>query len=470
MSDAETIMWAVEKDPALRSDFTNITILDRPPDDAALRAKLRQAVEQIPRLAHRVVSPPLRLAPPEWRPDPQFDLDYHLRRIATPEPGGMRELMDVAATAAAAPFDRSRPLWEFTVVEGLEGGQAALLQKVHHTVTDGVGGLKLSMSLLDFERHPAPTAPPKSRVRQVLDDIEAEQRALDGPDAVDRHTPGDVVADAVLYSVRDGIERAIRGLDAAARRMAHPTDARKGAGDALSFARSLRQQIVTDPSRSELLRSRSLGRRFEVVQVGLADAKRAAAALGGSVNDVFVTAVTGALGSYHDRMGSPCDELRMAMPVSLRGGDEDVAGNFFAPARLLVPTRPKEAPARFEAVHERLTGVRDDPGLTATVSLAGLLSPLPTALLVTIARSQARTLDFATSNLRGSPVELYLAGARVEANFPMGPRAGVALNVTLLSYRDSLDLGINLDPAAVTDPAAFLDCLRESFDAVLSVT
>ena len=152
MSDAEAIMWAVEKDPALRSDFTNISILERAPDAARVRAKVEQAIVAIPRLGDRVVASPFRLATPEWVPDHDLDLDYHLRTIAVPAPGGMRQLLDLAAAVAATPLDRSRPLWEFTIVEGLEGGRAAFLQKVHHTITDGVGGVKLSLSLLDFEQ------------------------------------------------------------------------------------------------------------------------------------------------------------------------------------------------------------------------------------------------------------------------------------------------------------------------------
>ena len=107
MSDAEAIMWAVEKDPALRSDFTNITVAEGRPDEGRLRAKLEAALDEIPRLRQRVVSPPLRLAPPEWRDDPTFDLDYHLRKVAAPAPGGMRELLDVAAAALG---DAARPL------------------------------------------------------------------------------------------------------------------------------------------------------------------------------------------------------------------------------------------------------------------------------------------------------------------------------------------------------------------------
>ncbi|MBA2326022.1 MAG: DUF1298 domain-containing protein, partial [Actinobacteria bacterium] len=202
--------------------------------------------------------------------------------------------------------------------------------------------------------------------------------------------------------------------------------------------------------------------------VPLEPAKRAASALGGSLNDLFVTAVAGALGSYHDRMGEPCDELRMAMPVNLRTDKGEAAGNNFAPSRVLVPVGPKEPAARFDVIRERLAQLKREPALGAAGSLAGLLAALPTALLVTLTRSQARTIDFATSNLRGSPVDLYVGGARIAANYPMGPRTGCALNVTLLSYTGSLDLGLNLDPAAVTDPAALLECLDESFTALLA--
>ncbi|GIU87157.1 MAG: hypothetical protein KatS3mg009_1672 [Acidimicrobiia bacterium] len=161
MSDAEAVMWAVEKDPALRSDFCNLTLLDRAPEEKRLRAACERALAAIPRLRQRVVAAPARLVPPEYRDDPGFDLDHHLRRIAVPPPGDHRALLEVCERIAEAPFDRARPLWEFTLVEGLAGGRAAFVQKVHHTISDGVGGLRLSLALLDTERDPgrAPRRP-----------------------------------------------------------------------------------------------------------------------------------------------------------------------------------------------------------------------------------------------------------------------------------------------------------------------
>ena len=461
-------MWAVEKDPALRSDFTNISILADRPDAGRLRAKVEHAIEAIPRLGYRVVPSPLRLAPPEWVPDYDLDLDYHLRTVAVPAPGRMRQLLDLAAAVAATPLDRSRPLWEFTVVEGLEGGRAAFLQKVHHTITDGVGGVKLSLSLLDFEANP-PAPPEPSPLQRIVDDAEAQRRAETSADPVRRVSPADAVGQAIEYSVRKQFGRVGRGLESAAHVLSSPESARRGVDDTIRLAESVRRQLlITDPARSHILERRSLAHRFERFAVPLPNARGVAEKLGGSVNDVYVTGVTGALGLYHERMGVPCDELRMAMPISTRGDDEDSA-NSFTPARVLVPVQPKDPTTRFRRVHERLHGLRDEPAVTAAGSLAGLLSALPTSMLVALTRSQARTIDFATSNLRGSPVDLYLGGARIEANYPMGPRAGCALNVTLLSYLDSLDMGINIDPVAVSDPATLLDCFDESFGALLDL-
>ena len=140
---------------------------------------------------------------------------------------------------------------------------------------------------------------------------------------------------------------------------------------------------MTDPARSPLLARRSLALRFERFGVPLTQAKATGAKLGGSVNDVYVTGITGALGLYHERMGVPCDELRMAMPISTRGNDEESA-NSFTPARVLVPVTPKDPAARFKLVHERLHGLRDEPAVTAAGSLAGLLTALPTSMLVAL--------------------------------------------------------------------------------------
>src|SRR5438105_6350634 len=159
MSDAEALMWTIEKDPSLRSSFLQLTFLDRAPDFDRFRRRMERAVRVLPRLRQRVVPAPARLAPPEWADDPSFDLDFHVRRLAIPPPGTERQFLDLAALLYEDPFDRARPLWNLTIVEGLEGGRAALLAKLHHTITDGVGGVRLSMEFIDLARDAAAPEP-----------------------------------------------------------------------------------------------------------------------------------------------------------------------------------------------------------------------------------------------------------------------------------------------------------------------
>jgi WS/DGAT/MGAT family acyltransferase len=467
MSPSEAIMWSAEKDPALRSDFCNLTILDRVPDMGRLRDKVEQALGSLPRLAERVVTPPLRIAPPEWRPDPTIDLDYHLRRVALPAPGSMRDLLDLTAAITAPPLDRSRPLWEFTLIEGLADGRAALLQRLHHTITDGVGGLKLSLSLVDLEREPTP-----NDLDTVRDLAEEEQgRALHEAleDPVDRDSPLGVLRDALDYAVTAnmGLVRSVAasGADLAL----HPTTAPRRVQDALGLLASLRRQVlVSGGPCSPLLATRSIGRRYDMFTVGLEECRSTAHALGGTINDVFVTGVTGALGLYHHRFGSQVDELRMAMAVSTRAGDGREGSNQFVPTRVLVPITPKEPTVRFDVVRDRVSNLRHEPALAAADGFAALAAGLPTSMIVGLLRSQTRTTDFATSNLRGSPVELYIGGAGIVGSYPMGPRSGCAVNVTALSYCGDLCCGIHSDPAAITDPEAFVACLDESFGALLA--
>ena len=167
MSDAEGLMWRLEKDPYLTSTFGTVSLLDRPPDFDRLRARMERAVAAVPRLGWRVQPAPVNLSAPLWVDDPDFEIDQHVRRIALPKPGTMRQLLDLATLLVVDPFDRTRPLWQFIVVEGLRGGKAALIQKMHHTITDGEGGVQMSLQYLDFERD-APDPPPLERTANGL--------------------------------------------------------------------------------------------------------------------------------------------------------------------------------------------------------------------------------------------------------------------------------------------------------------
>src|SRR3954447_8283868 len=152
MSDADALMWTIEKDPLLRSTITAVSILDSSPDADRLVESLDRATRLVPRLRQRVVSNSLSIAPPRWEFDPNYDLDYHLRWMKAPREGTLRDLLDIAQPIAMQGFDRARPLWEFVVVDGLADGRAGVIIKMLHAITDGVGAVKIAMHLFDLER------------------------------------------------------------------------------------------------------------------------------------------------------------------------------------------------------------------------------------------------------------------------------------------------------------------------------
>ncbi|HVM07455.1 MAG TPA: wax ester/triacylglycerol synthase domain-containing protein [Acidimicrobiales bacterium] len=458
MSDAEALMWNVEKDPSLRSTFLNVTFLDGPPSFEGFRKRIERAVEEIPRLRQRVVPAPARLAPPEWVDDPSFDLDFHVRQVALPPPGTDRDLLDLAALHFQDPFDRARPLWQFTIVEGLQDGRAVLLAKMHHTITDGVGGVRLSAMFIDLERD---AADPEPRAH----DLENGAPFADVPEGI-VSSVGKSVAHELRRQLGIGQRTAMALVDTAL----HPTKAASMATGSVEIARSmLRQLLVLDGARSPLWAGRrSLQRHFEVLTVDLEKLKAQANALGGSVNDAFVACVAGGAGAYHREKGVEIDDLRVAMPVSTRG-DKSAGGNAFAPTRSLLPAGTKDPVERFEAIRSRLGTTKKERAVDLTDSLAGVLNSLPTSVVVNLARQQAETVDFATSNVRGAPWDLFIAGAEILHNHPMGPTGGTAFNATVLSYRGNLDLGLNIDTAAVDDPGLLKACIDDSFREFLSI-
>jgi diacylglycerol O-acyltransferase / wax synthase len=444
MSDAEALMWRVEKDPFLSSTFGSVTILDRAPDFDQVRARLESAVHAVPRLGWRVQPNPTSLGAPIWADDPDFDIDLHVRRVALPAPGTRRQLFDLAGLFVLDPLDRTRPLWQFLVVEGLEGGKAALLTKMHHTITDGVNGVRMSMQYVDLTRDsrmpaggkvvahdPAPP-PPMSPVDAVLGFVHATFRL---PISIARQV-GELVADP--SSIPSAGTAAVEGL--------------RGA---------LTQLSESDAARSPLWTERSMRRRVEVARAPFQSTRTAAKRLGGSLNTAFLTACAEAAHHYHVSKGAPVDELRATMAVSTR--TKESGANAFGLVKVLVPTGEMTITERFERIADATSAAIKSGGAGSMETLAAVTSALPTSLLTRIARQQSQSIDFATSNVRTSPIPYYIAGGKALETYAIGPLGGVAFNVTMLSYNKHLDLGINIDTAAVADPALLANLIEDSF-------
>jgi diacylglycerol O-acyltransferase / wax synthase len=445
------LMWSIEKDPLLRSTITTVFVLDRAPERATFRRRMDRVSRLVPRLRQRVLGHPFSIAPPRWAIDPNFDLDYHLRWMRTVDEGGLREVFDIAEPIAMQGFDRARPLWEFTVVEGLTDGRAAVIAKIHHSITDGVGGVKLMMELLDLERHPAVEAdmPPEPEPEPL-----AESRRM---------------VDALAYEGTRQL-RGIRALaGATARNVGRLASDPVGVGmGALETAASVGRMLkpATEPL-SPLMRGRSLSMRFDSLQVDLREMKAASKLVQGKLNDAFVAGVAGGLRRYHDKHGAEVGLLRMTMPVNVRTDlTANKAGNQFAPARFTVPVGIDDPIKLMNAVREQVRHTRAEPALALTEELANVLNRLPTTATTSIFGAMLKCVDFVTSNVPGAPVPVFMAGAEIVEHYAFGPMTGAATNVVLLSHRDDCNIGVNIDPAAIPDPDAFMACLGDSFDEI----
>lgn len=454
MSDSDALMWTIEKDPLLRSTITAVSLLDGPVDADRFADKVDRASRVIPRLRQRVVGNPYSLAPPRWEIDPNFDLSYHLRRVNVGGDGEERDLLDLAQWVGMQGFDRARPLWEMYVVDGMAGGRSALIQKVHHAITDGVGSIQIALTLFDLEREPGPSDPmPDEPVADVLNPME---RLAAGADYVGRRRLGTIQRSAV--SLTSGLRGALSDPADAVRRL---TDTVSSVGRLLAPA--------TQPL-SPVMGDRSLSVRFSTIVRPLDGLRIAAKAADGKLNDAFVAAVAGGLQRYHERLGFPIDALRMTMPISVRTeATRGVAGNQFVPARFAVPTAIPDPVERMAAIRALVAAQRGEPALALTQPLAGLLNRLPTTVTTGVFGGMLRGVDFVTSNVPGAPIPLFAAGAEIVQQFPFGPLSGAATNITLLSWLDQVCIGVNVDPAAVGDPEAFTACLAEGFDEVIAV-
>jgi WS/DGAT/MGAT family acyltransferase len=349
-------------------------------------------------------------------------------------------------------FDRARPLWEFTVVEGLEGGRSGLIIKVHHAITDGVGAVKIAMHLFDLERD-GPAARPEMPEAPEVHVLNQRERFIDAMNHERRRQLG--VA-----------KRSFGTLVGAAA---------SAAADAAGTVRSLGETAASDgrmlaPAThplSPVMTGRSLSVRFDTISVPLADMKAAAKRADGKLNDAFVAAVAGGRRRYHEHHGAPVDALRMTMPINIRTEDtDDLAGNLFAPARFPVPLTIDDPLERMRAMRDLVSQQRGEPALALTEPLAGVLYRLPTSVATGVFGAMLRGVDFVTSNVPGVPIPVYLAGARLEAQYAFGPMSGAAANITLLSYLDDLAIAVNSDPAAIPDPEVFHACLLEGIDEV----
>ncbi len=448
MRNSDAFTWAMESDPRLRSTVVTVIMLDRSPDWNEVRNRFDVISRMVPMVRQRVVpSPPP--APPRWEHAPDFDLDFHMRRVTAPAPGTIDTVLEMARVAAMEDFDRARPLWEATLIDGLEDGCAAMVLKFHHALTDGVGGIQIGMILFDLaevaDSHASVAAPPEVPPPPWLRGYRDTARYGAG-----------LVKEAVTGALRTAPKLIANGI-------LSPVESVSSAAElAASVYRTVRP--VSRPG-SSLMNKRSLVRRLGVLEVPFAQLRAAAHQGGGALNDAFVAGVAGGLRRYHEAHGVTVGDLHLTMPMSLREEGEELGGNRITLMRFDVPVGVADPAERIRKINERTAKVRHEKSLPYTQWIAGALNMMPRWYIGAILRN----VDFLCSDVPGIPVPVFLGGARVLTQYAFGPTIGAAVNVTLLTYVDVCTLGVDVDTGAIPDDDVFMDSLIAGFDEVLAL-
>ena len=449
MAQADLFAWNMEDDPLLRSTIVAVAMLDRSPDWDSLVEMMERGSRIVPSFRQKVVSPPLRMSPPRWIIDPDFDLSWHVRRMTAPAPGDLGSVLEFARNVGMQSFDRARPLWEFTLLEGLEDGRAAFVMKIHHSLTDGIGGMQIAAEIVDFEREGVDRGP-------MPEPPEPESLGVLGS-----------VGDALAYNVALGMEVARHGAAAVVptfrRAVTDPFGVAwrtvRTAASAVKFVRPISSTL------SPVMTERHLGWRYGVLDVPFAPLHDAGRSGGCTLNDAFLAGVLIGLRNYHEIHGAAVAELRVTMPVSLRTEDDAAGGNKVTLVRFPLPLDVFDPHDLMRAVDERVAEWRREPAVPLSGMIAGVLNLLPSPVI----GGMLKHVDFLASNVPGSPVPMFIAGAKVDRYYAFGPTIGAAVNVTLMSYDDICCVGVNTDTGAVPDLDVFLSCLAKGFEQVLAV-
>ncbi len=452
MGGIDALLWHMEGDPRLRGTAVTVLVLDEAPEWDRFVERMERVSRQTPHMRERVIEAPDGVAPPRWDADGGSDLDYHLRRVAAPSPGDLRSVLDFAQRLSMSELDKARPLWEYTLVEGLDGDAAALIQKIHHSVSDGVGGMESALFFFDLEAEPPDPGPMPP--------------APEGEDI----GPLDIVRERWVRGTTYTLRRAsvtpavaARWLGSAAR---HP---RQVLGDLGRTVQSAARLLAPVRDRlSPVMTDRSLKRHFDTLDVDLGDLKAAAKSMGGTVNDGFLAGLCSGLSRYHRLHGAPVDELRVTVPLNIRKEGDAEGGNRITSLRFPVPVEADDIGELMVGIHEATEAILHEPGIGATDAVADVLGRLPKAAISSVFGGMLCNMDFLASNVPGFPDAPYLSGVRAGSWYAFGPTEGAALNATLLSHAGSCCIGINSDLAAIPDPDALMKCLRQGFDDVLS--
>jgi WS/DGAT/MGAT family acyltransferase len=402
-------------------------------------------LHRVPLFHRRVATVPFNLAHPVWFEDPDFDLDYHVRRVGVPEPGGRRELGELAAQIASVPLDRTRPLWEVWVAEGLKQGRVGIITKIHHAAIDGVSGADIMVNLFDLE--PIAIDPDEPLPEPQPDEVKPE------------HVPSDV--ELLGYAGVSRVRKAVGFFPMARATVEAVVRVTQGRRDPERPVGAIPLTAPRCPWNTAITPHRAAG----FARASLDDLKTVKHAYGVKLNDVMLAMCAGTLRRYLlEHHALPDAPLVVMCPISVH--DPDGSGqaewrNRVSSMFCSLATDLEDADERLIAISESTKGAKQEHNAIGAESLMRWAEYAPPNLFNLAARLYARwdladrhrpLINAVISNVPGPPFPLYYAGAEMLAAYPMGPVADVCgLNITVFSYRDWVDIGFMVCPEPIPD-------------------
>jgi WS/DGAT/MGAT family acyltransferase len=428
-----------------------------PPGREELQEHIESRLHLVPRYRQKLAFPRLEMGRPVWIDDPRFNIGYHVRHTALPAPGSIEQLRLLTGRVFSQRLDRSKPLWEFWIVEGLEGGRFALLNKTHHCLVDGVSGIDITTVLFDLEPTPGEVAPPDSGW-------------LPAPEP----SAADVMAEGVRGLVRAPLGVAGRALGAVSSPRRTAVAAREAAGG----VGEILWGVVNRAPETPLNQPIGPHRRVVWVPMALADLKAIKNELGGTVNDVFLAVVSGALARWLRARGVRTEglELRGCVPVSIRAEDERGAlGNRITMMAAPLPLYADDPVERLRIVSGAMKGLKESKQALGAEVIAGFEDFSPPTIFARASRLHfsTRLYNLLVTNVPGPQFPLYLLGRELEEFIPvafLAPSQNLA--VAIVSYNGKVNVSLIGDYDGMPDLDALAghvsDCVAELLEAAES--
>jgi diacylglycerol O-acyltransferase len=409
---------------------------------------VRGRADAVPRFRQKLAYPPAQTGRPFWIDDSNFNLEYHLRHSALPAPGSEEQLRRMAARVFSQQLDRSKPLWELWLIQGLTRNRFALVTKTHHAVVDGVSGVDIATVLFDLNPVPEPADPDRTWAPE----------------------PEPSAATLLAKGVEDLVRTPVRAVRRLERVVEHPDSAVRQVRDAVEAVSEVGWNFANSAPKVPLNVEIGSHRRFVWVRSDLDHLKRVKNVFGGTVNDVVLAVVAGALRDWLRGRGIRTQglELRAQVPVSIRGQDEHgQLGNRLAVMRAPLPVYIDDPVRRLETVTRAMQGLKQSKQALGAEVISRFNDFAPPTLLAQAARINfsTRLFNLTVTNVPGPQVPLYVLGRELEDVFPVGfLPPNQALFVAIMSYNGGVNFGLLADYDAMDD----VDVVAQGIEAAIA--